>query len=237
MNKQLKKVLQESFLAPEPQKKREFFQTMPFPPISFWEFLKIQAAYIRKWVWLLSSLLFFAAFFGAEYTEKNMLWILSALVPLLALSILTECGRSEACGMAELELSTRFSLKSVWLARLGMLGIANVLLLVFLMPFAWKNSPMSLFQTGVYLLCPYLLTVFLGLAVTRKFHGREASYMCLGIALTVSVGNCVLSLNVPLCYEKPFLPWWFAALVLCGIGVFRESRQMIKQTEEFLWSL
>lgn len=47
--------------------------------------------------------------------------------------------RSESYGMAELELSARFPLKSVVLARLGILGVFNSVLICLLIPFAFKT--------------------------------------------------------------------------------------------------
>ena len=50
--------------------------------------------------------------------NSNVLWITAALLPFVALLAVTEGTRSAVYGMEELELATRFSLKSVLLARL-----------------------------------------------------------------------------------------------------------------------
>lgn len=237
MNKELKNALRASFEAPVPTRKREFLRNIQEPSISFFEFIGTQAAYIRKWVWGLSILTFAVSIIGAEYLKLDMLWFISAFMPLLALSLLTESGRSEIYGMAEFELSTRFSLKSVVLARLGILGVANFALFCLLLPFAYLNNEASILQTGVYIACPYLLTTFGGLWAVRKIHGKEATYLCAGIAVAVSAGNLVIYKSFPTVYVGQGFIWWIVALILLGIGTTNQCYQMVKQTEELAWSL
>lgn len=237
MNKKLKDALKDSFEAPMPVKKEEFLRGIQMPPINSFEFVYSQATYIHKWIWVLSVMIFSVALIGAEYLSKNMLWCISSFMPLLALTIITESGRSETFGMTEFELSARFSLKSVVLARLGILGIANLILICMLVPLAIMNSETTILQTGIYLICPYLLTAFLGLWVVRKIHGKETIYLCTGIATSVSFGNMILYQSFPLIFDKHIFIWWIAAFVTLGIGVANQCYQVIKQTEELVWNL
>lgn len=236
MNKELKNALKKSFEAPVPTRKKEFLRSIQNPTISIFEFICTQAAYIRKWVWGISVLIFAAALIGAEYLERDMLWSISAFMPLLALSVLTESGRSEAYGMAEFELSTRFSLKMVVLARLWILGAANLALFCLLVPFVCRNSGASIFQTSVYMACPYLLTTFGGLWAVRKVRGKEATYLCAGIAVGVCAGSLLLHQSFPIVYTEQGFLWWIAALIAFGIGTTNQCFQMVQQTEELAWN-
>ena len=94
MNKELKKALKESFEAPAPTRKRGFLYNIQSPPIRNFEFVVTQAAYIRKWVWGLSLLVFIGSLAGAELLEQDMVWCVSAFMPLLAMAVITETGRS-----------------------------------------------------------------------------------------------------------------------------------------------
>lgn len=237
MNKKLKNALKEGFAAPKPKKKQEFLNSMMLPSVSYAEFLYLQMGYIRKRVWLFSAVLFSAALFGAVWLEKELLWCISAFMPLLALMVLTESGRSQAYGMTEFELSTRFSLKNVVLARLGILGIADFILVCLLVLLVCQSSKTTLLQTSVYLLCPYLLTAFLGLGAVRRVRGKEVLYWCSGIAFGVSFGAVLLSSTFPLLYENSSFIWWIAAFVGLTAAVAKQGFQMIKQMEEPAWSL
>lgn len=237
MNKELKNALKESFEAPVPTRKKEFLRSIQKPSINIFQFVGTQTAYIRNWVWGLSVLIFTVALIGAECLERDMLWCISAFMPLLALSVLTESGRSECYGMAELELSTRFSLKSVVLARLGILGIANLALFSLLVPFAYINNGAGILQTCVYIACPYLLTTFGGLWIIRRGRGKEATYLCTGIAMGVCIGSLILYQSFPIVYTGQGFIWWIAAMIIFGIGTTTQCFQVIKQTEELAWNL
>lgn len=237
MKRQLRYALIEELTPPAPVKKEAFLRSVRTPSISGFTFLCQQAAYIRKRIWILSVLLFAVSLFGAAFLEKNMLWCICSFMPLLALSVITESGRSETFGMAELELSTRFSLRSVVLARLGILGTANLLLLCLLLPLAFMNSRATLLQTALYMMCPYLLTAFSGLWTMRRIRGRESVFLCAGIAVCISFGNILIHQAFPSMYDGIHLLWWAAALMLCTAGAVRQCCGMIKQTEELTWNL
>ena len=111
MNRKLKKALKTALKAPAPIGKDAFLGEIPAPSIGYFAFVRSQAAYIRKWIWALSALIFSVALIGTRGLEKDILWCVAALMPILALAVVTESRRSERCGMAELELSARFSLQ------------------------------------------------------------------------------------------------------------------------------
>lgn len=237
MNKELKNALEEGFEPPKPIKKEEFLRSMQAPAISNFQFVLSQAMYIRKWVWGFSVLIFAVTLTGAMYLERDMLWCVSSFMPFLALTVLTESGRSEIYGMDEFELSTRFSLRSVVLARLGILGAANLILFCLLVPFVYRSNDADILQTGVYMACPYLLTAFGGLWAVRRLRGKEVTYLCGRIAVSVCIGNLFLYQSFPTIYAGVGFNWWIAALIAFGIGTTDQCYKMIKQTEELVWNL
>jgi len=237
MNKKLRKALKESFNAPAPTRKKEFLCNIQEPSISNFEFIRTQAAYIRKRVWGISILIFASALIASEWIERDMLWCISAFMPLLALALITECGRAEVYGMAEFELSTRFSIKSVVLARLEIIGSSTLILLCIVTPFIAINSKSTLLGTGVYITCPYLLTAFLGFWVVRKIHGKESFYFCTGIATMVSFINIIIPQRFSILYDEQNFIWWNVALVILCVGTTSQCYKMIKQTEELAWNL
>ena len=237
MNRKMKMALKEYFEAPKPEDKRRFFDSLPAEPVGISNFLLSQAAYIPKWIWGLSALIFVVALVGAGYLKKDMLWFVSACMPLLALAPVTESGRSQFWGMAELEMSSRFSLRSVLLARLGILGLADLLLFFLLLPLTHMNGDKPLFETGIYMLCPYLLTAFLGLWASRIVQGREGAWLCGAIALGVGLGDALIYQASPEFYAGHNFPWWAAAFVLLSVGAAKQCIEILKQEEEPVWNL
>ncbi len=236
MKRKWKEQLKNGFSAPDPVKKEAFLRRVDGPKGNGFAFLLTQAGYIRKWVWGLSALVFAIAFLGAKLLQKDMVWYISAFMPLLAMALVTETGRSEIYGMAEFELSTRFSLRSVVLARLCILGAADLLLICLLIPLALCHSGVAFLQTGVYMLCPYLLTAFSSLWVLGRCRNREGIYLCVGLSATVSAGNFFLCTNCSWIFAEQNWIWWITALAVLGIGTWDQGCRMIKQTEELAWN-
>lgn len=236
MKQKWKEQLKKGFAAPDPVKKEAFLRSVDSPKVGGFAFLLTQAGYIRKWVWGLSLLVLAIAFLGAKLLEKDMVWCISAFMPLLAMASVTETGRSEIYGMAEFERSTRFPLRSVVLARLCILGTADLLLICLLVPLASTHSGAAFLRTGVYILCPYLLTAYSSLWVLERIRNREGIYLCVGLSATVSAGDLFLYTNCLEIFADRNFMWWIAALAALGMGTWNQCCRMIKKTEELAWS-
>lgn len=202
MNRYLKQEIKKAFAVPEPnqQEKARFLRTLVRPRISMWQFIFTQIAYLRKQTLILSILFILPALTGARHVDPDTLWILSALIPFLGLLAVTESTRSTMYGMQELEMSARFSLKSVVLARMSVLGLLDTLVICCLIPLC-RIGNTSLLQTGIYLLVPYLLTVNTSLWFARLFHGREAFYSCMCATVLISMGSFGLHLTADFIYQ------------------------------------
>lgn len=239
MRRELKEHLKSIYEAPPPLRKKEFMQKWINPQMNFCEFLFSQMAYIRKWIWGISAAVFTVAMFGAITASKNLVWIISALTPLLAVTVITECGRSENYEMAELEMATRFSLRSVVFARLGILGMENLIVLCSLLVFGIKNDGnrnggMELIWTGVCIILPYLLTDFIGLQIVRRFKEQEAVYFCAGAAFCISASTFLFRDILIRIYKEWNPLWWISIVLLLGGGVIRQYRNIIAETEEMI---
>lgn len=236
MKQDLKKALRDAFEPPAPEQKDEFLKNMPCPEISNLDFMLSQAGYIRKYVWVISVLIFGIAIGGAWVLEKEILWVISALLPFAAISVVAEYNRSHAFLMSELEMASRFSLKSVVLARMGILGIVHLCLLIFLIPVCTWHQVVSVLRTGVYLLVPYLLTTSLGLWAARILQGVESLYVCAGIASGVSGVHIFIRSVIPVLFEERYIPVWILLLAAAAVTTVREWKRTIKLTEELVWN-
>lgn len=237
MNKELKKMLQDAMEAPAPEKKQGFLQCIgkvqTVPRISHGKFVASQVFYIGKAGWLMSVLSFGGTFFICAVTDKNVLWVFSAMAPFLAVSFLAESLRSEVYEMIELEMAARFSLKSLILARMEIMGFVHLLLLTLSVFAGYRQGGVSLLHTGVYLFVPYLLTNTTGLYLARRMRGRECLYAVLAVAVVVAV----IPQITKLLYKEELFIWWLAALgILCVLAV-KEWKRNMEKWEEYTWSL
>ena len=239
MNNKLKRSIQKAFEPPKPNQKEKtrFLRTLPQPRISMFRFILVQATYMRKMTLVFSVLLLLPAVIGANYISENTLWIVSAFVPILGLLAVTEGNRSMMYGMSEFEMSTRFSLKSVVLARMSILGLINFAVIAILTPLCRIGNDFSLLQTGMYLLVPYLLTVNFSLWIARRVNGKETIYGCMCAAVIVSGINTGLHFVTDLVYQEIYIGWWIVLSVFLLIELAHELHCTIKQTEEYTWNL
>ena len=239
MNNQLKRNIQKAFAAPEPdqQEKARFLRTLPQPQIGMLRFLLVQASYVRKATWILSGLILLLAIFVARNMRQDALWVVSASIPLLGLLAVTESTRSMTYGMSEFEMSTRFSLKSVVLARMSILGLINFAVIAALTPLCRSGHDFSLIQTGMYLMVPYLLTVNFSLWIARQVNGRETIYGCMCVAVIVSGMHICLHFVSDLIYQEIYTGWWIVLSVFLLIELAHEIHCTIKRTEVYTWNL
>ncbi|MBQ7919461.1 MAG: hypothetical protein IJ324_05925 [Lachnospiraceae bacterium] len=236
MKREMKTYLQEAFEAPEPVKKKEFLQMVRTENVSTFDFVKAQIGYIRKRVWVVSVFIFMLVLASADYVGKESIWIVSALVPYIALCAIAEGTRSTAYGMSELEMSTRFSLKSVILARLTAIGCLHALLLGVMIPVAGGTAFLPVIRSGIYVILPYLLTTVLGLLAVRKLYDWESTYVCMGCAVMVSLLSVWTRGFLVWIYEEKYFIWWCALVVYLLVKVIKEYKKIIYQTEDVAWN-
>lgn len=233
--KEISRELKKMYEAPEPTGKKEFLRQFDTCYLSMGQFMWQQFWYIKKRMWIISAGVFFLGAVLCRSLDRETVWAISALVPFLALTLLTESGKSRAYRMDELEYATRFSLKSLLLARMGVLGLCHGVLLCLLflcMNAGFLPGPGDLF----YLLVPYLLTVCLGLAFLRRFRGKETVYVSMGIPVLVSLCMVMLNQVFPVFYGITMVKWWALASVLVMFFTVKETVLFCRQTEELAWS-
>ena len=230
-NRELKQALKAAFDAPAPEKKAAFLQRLETPPISNAAFVWMQLRYLRIPGLLVSALGFAMLLLCGISPKEEVLWVVSAFSPFLALSVSGEVRRSYAHGMEELEFATRFSLKSFVLARMGCLSALNGLLLLA-MVLVLGRSGVWILKAGVFLLFPYCTTISISLPLTRKYHGRGTSYFCVFASALVSA--CVICVHVnAIAYNVIALALALAAEI---VVIASESAKLIHQTEELTWN-
>ena len=237
MKKNLKDAIKYAFEAPQPVRKKMFLRKFSEAKISNFEFMLIQAGYIRKEVWMFSAFILAFALVGAWVMKKDILWTVSSLLPFVALLAVAENAKSITCNMAELEMASRFSLKSVLFARMGAVGAVHLMLLSALILLGRMYGARTIFETGVYMLLPYLAATVSGLWVTRKFRGKEAVYGCTGFAILISGINIVVNDERIFAHQEMlFHKKVIVLFALMALTVW-EYKQSIKGTEDLVWSL
>ena len=178
MRSEYKELLNEAFSAPEPSGKKGFLKNIRPREVSLFGMIRQQAGYIRVTVWL-----FAGSVLGLESTASAV----TMLVPFTAAVSVIESNRSRRFGMTELEMVTRFSLRSVVLARMTLLGAAALAVLLIISPVLASAAGEGVVLTAVRMVIPYLLTMSISLPLERSALGRKTDLCSLAVATLVTV--------------------------------------------------
>jgi hypothetical protein len=237
--------LQSAFEAPPAAGKERFIKTLRYPKTTYPDFVVSQFAYIRKRVWALFAALVLLGWAAAFWSplrmnwsaETGQIWVVAAILPFLALLTITEIYRSAFCRMAELETSCRFTLSQIIMARIGILGGGNVMVLALFLVFASHVSPYGLLQLICYLAVPYFITCSLCLWILNRLRGRESLYGCAVAACLVCATNMILSNSVELLYSDAYLRYWLVLSAAAILFIGMQIHKLRKQTEDRTWHL
>ena len=236
--------------APEPGRKAEFFRRIekegladrrPFA-MSQAEFLLGQFSYIDKRVWLLSAAVLLLIIVIGRSAPGNELFALTpsalmpfALTPLLAAGILAETGRSYRFKMAELEYTARFSLRSVMLARLFVVGTVDTAGILIAVWAVLPRLSYSLLRVFLYMMVPYLCACLLGSLYERK-HRADNGWGSIAICILSSAFFAAAPFVYSRLYEERLTILWAAAFALLVCGLAGSMRKWACGMEGPVWN-
>lgn len=229
MKRERMEQLRRLYEAPKPVGKRAFFRKMEQRPISISKMLWLQCACMPKWEWIL-AICVFAVILTLSHTGPQWMWGMAlAMMPFLAVTGVSKSIRSVTYGMNELEQAARFSLKSIVLARMGIVGVENLVLTILFAAAVGEG----IFQTALYLLIPYLVTTYGSLILVRKMPGKEGVYTCAGLAAFVIMAEFIVYMDYSWTWifqvQYVYL-WLLAAFILLAL-VVKESNRVVGTLE------
>lgn len=233
MKKELRGLLEHYYAAPGPQRKQAFLNRLCVPRRRMRVLLFAQLRYIPKVVWILSLVLFAAMIavenlFSAAYAGS-----VYALVPFLSAVTVSASMCSCRYHMAELEGTTLFSLGSVVMMRMLLLGFGNLL---FLAVFAFFLEPSFFLVEFMYILAPYMLTGSGSLFVYRRYAQRDANYMSLAISGFVAALELYTTKSAVFLFEESRAGLWaFLCISLVALFGF-QMRKSMQAMEELVWN-
>lgn len=239
MKMNLKKELKSVFEAPIPARKKHFMSQFDYPKASQFDFIKSQAGYIRKRVWVLSVLIFIGTLTGLYFykVSASIVWAVSSTLPFIFLASISEIVRSTTHNMDELEMSCKHNFLEVSLIRIGILGVVNLLVLTSILLLFMSKTDFGFFRLGLYLITPYLLNCYGSLFAINRLKSREITYICGGITAFISISNALLSMQINDIYTAKYRLFWIMTFIILAVLIVIEITKLIKKTEELQWNL
>lgn len=241
MKKNREQQIKQAFFMPPPAGRQEFFLSLCTDNTrrtGLRSFLYLQAGYIRKRVWIASVLLFAAVLSALWLTEVpfRAAALCSALLPLLSLFTMSELSRSLFYNMAELEMSCKYSLSRIVLARMGLLGILQLVCFLGLFLLLAGRTGFSIWQLGLYLLLPMLAETFLTMFLLNRLRTKDTVLSCAAVCAGLSFLQLLGGLEYPAFMPDRFLLLRLILSACLILGLVRESIKLIKRTEDLTWN-
>lgn len=238
MGRNIKKEIRTAFEPPEPKGRTDFLATMPYPKLTYSEFLLSQIGYIRKRMWFVSAAVVFAAVRTVctiPEEAKFLVWLIAAFVPFLAMLTTVEISRSRIYGMSEIEAGCRFSLPQVTGARMIILGICNFAVIITVSTLLGNYVPFGVARSALYIFTPYIVVSGISFMIFSKVKGQEAAYLSAAAALAVSLAGVVIpSRGI---YEIPLANLYIIAACLGGtLMAAAQTKKLLFGKESYLWN-
>ncbi len=186
----VKKLLRNAFVPPKAQGRDKFLKSIPYPKMSYFEFILSQICYIRKRIWVFSAVLLLIALGAACVIPKDQMyavWIVSAFIPFWALLTATEISRSDIFGMSEIEAGCRFSMPQLTGARMIILGVCDLTVIPIIAVILGVSSPFGIIKTALYILTPFITVNGIALAILNKVKGFDGIYISAAATAGVSL--------------------------------------------------
>lgn len=182
MKKDMKTLLSKAFEAPTPTGKQAFLKNIRPREVSMTAFVWQQVSYIRLSVWIFAVAVIALVIAGSLLHLDRIENIMVYIMPFTAAISVLETKRSSRFNMSEIEMVTRFSLRSVIFARMIVFGILSFIMLCISVPVICLSFKTNIFITGIRSLIPYLLTMIISLLLERSVIGRKSGYLSLVVA-------------------------------------------------------
>ncbi len=240
-DKKIKLAIKLAYELPESKRKKDLLMSLDTPRISLYEFFISQIKYIRKRTLFIQAITMLICLIALLSIDKsnlkiNYISILPSIIPFFVLTIATEIFRSISYNMMELEMSTRYSLGQIIIARTAILGSLNFIFFIFLLIFLKFKLEYSILSLSLYILIPFLLTCFGFLYVMNYIRNKNVNFYCAGISIFISLSNFLLynaNYNI---YNYLSLDFWLILFACLTLGVIIQAKKFIKSTEEYNWN-
>lgn len=239
MNKNLKRELKSVFEAPAPVRKSSFLRELDYPKESRFDFIKSQAGYIRKRVWILSVLIFIFTLSGVYFYKAavSFVWVVSSVLPFISLTSIIEIVRSTTCNMDELEMSCKHSLSEITFIRLAILGTANLIVLCSILFVFMRRTDFGFLKLGLYLVTPFLLNCYGSLFVINRLKKSwEITYVCGCVTAFVSTLNVLFTIQANGIYTDIYRTTGAMLFIILVVLTVKEIIKLFKKTEELHWN-
>ena len=220
-NKELKNLIKNAYDVEPSADKRAFLKQYQKRELHMFDIVKQQVfstvGISNMLIGLLALFFFWQMMLQMDGYGVYELIRLSGIIPVITITGILGFGRSERYGMDELEMSTRFSLRTVTMARLIVIGAIDALIIAGIIILSGKLMKLELMQTLLIITIPYLVAAWGCLVITRKMHSKKDIGACVVFEACICFVCSITSEHTP--WNILFLDTGISYIVIAALCI------------------
>ena len=206
--------------------KKEYRRQMLLEPMNRGEFLFQQMLSLSKRYWLTQLVVFFAAAFSLGFggISKNKMSYCAIYAPLLIVFSIPELWKNISTNTYEVENTTYFDLRKLYLSRLVLVGMLDLILLTILTVITAQTGGFSLYESAIYFFVPFNVNCCICFSLLWSKRKICSELLAVGSCISGSVFWYVLVKDYHV-YELLQTRTWYVLLILSlGYLIFAGKR-------------
>jgi len=218
--------------------KKEYRRQMLFEPMNSFEFLFQQMLSLNKRYWLTQLVVFFAAVFSLDFMNlcngisENKIRYCAIFSPLLIIFSIPELWKNISTNTYEVENTTYYDLRKVYLSRLVLVGMLDLIIATLLTGIIVHASGFSVHEAIIYFFLPFDFNccICFSLLCNRKTCSEF-----------IAVSSCIsgsafwyLLVNDYHVYELLQIKTWYLLLVISLVYLVFVVRKIVESSRNYL---
>lgn len=176
-----------------------------------------EMVYLSPWFWIFNSILFFVCLVAVLANEQNPYLAMMVLAPLPTITGLIEFLKSKHSGMAELELSLKYSFQEIILSKMAVVGVYNFIVNAVSTGVVSAFVPdVRIWKLIVYWATPFAVATAIALVIASKIRHKYG--ITAGIVGWIGLGSFISVTELGDKIESVPLPIYM--IVACAATLF-----------------
>jgi hypothetical protein len=205
-------------------------------------FFLSQVKYVGTPVWLLQGFLLLGTCYVLglmckghilELAAHHLPTILCCFAVLVSMTGISVVGRSVRHRMLEVEMTVRISLPCLYLTRILVVGIGDLLLLGTVLLLENIKTELGIESITVYLLLPYLITSSGCLIIQAPENGRHQYYDCATFGVLIIAAILILHEAFPQIYNQANIGIWSALCIACAVLLIAVIFRLLRKVASY----
>ncbi len=217
--------------------KKKYRTQMLMAPLSRWEFLFQQMLSLSKTYWVTQIIVFFTAAFGLSFMSFDMsnkkISYCAIYAPLLIVFSIPELWKNISTGTYEVENTTYFDLRKVYLSRLLLVGMLDLILATMLTIITIKTSGFSMYEAVIYFFVPFNFNCCICFSLLGSRSVMFSKILAVG-ACSSGAAFWYLLVKDYHVYELLQLRIWYVLLALSFGYLIFSVKRIVKSSRSYL---